>query len=97
MAVRSVGIDLSITGLHRAEVIDEAGYQCGHLSFRTTPEGFSALADLCFREGSTPIIVLEPTGLIWLPITMFLQSRLPSGSNGSCQGAESCCPASCLA
>ena len=68
MAVQSVGIDLSITGMHRAEAIDITGQRCGHLSFRTTPEGLAALADLCFNGDSAPTIVLEPTGLVWLPI-----------------------------
>ena len=77
MAVRSVDIGLSITGMHRAEAIDEAGDRYGHLSFWTTPEGLAALADLCFRDKSTPIIVLEPTGLVWLPIVLFLRARGP--------------------
>ena len=77
MAVRSVGIDLSITGMHRAEAIDAAGQRCGHLSFGTTPEGLAALAALCFRDDSTPTIVLEPTGLVWLPIVLFLKARCP--------------------
>ena len=77
MAVRNVGIDLSITGMHRAEAIDERGERCGHLSFRTTPEGLAALANLCFRDGSTPTVVLEPTGLAWFPLALFLRARCP--------------------
>ena len=77
MTVRSVGIDLSITGAHRAEAIDETGQRCGDLSFRTTPEGLAALADLCFSGDSVPTIVLEPTGLVWLPIVLFLKARCP--------------------
>ena len=50
MAVRSVGIDLSLTGMHRAEAIDEAGNLCGHLSFRTTPE-----ATVLFVKSMVPI------------------------------------------
>lgn len=78
MAVHSVGIDLSITGMHRAEAIDSAGQGCGHLSFQTTPEGLAALADLCFPGDSTPTIVLEPTGLVWFPIVLFLKARCPN-------------------
>jgi transposase len=77
MAVRSVGIDLSISGMHRAEAIDATGQRCGHLSFRTSPEGLEALANLCFQADSIPTIVMEPTGLVWLPIMLFLKARCP--------------------
>ena len=49
MGVRSVGIDLSLQGNHRAEALDESGQQWGHLNLRTTPEGMEALAQLCAR------------------------------------------------
>lgn len=77
MAVRSVGIDLSVSGMHRAEAIDAAGERCGHLSFGTSPEGLAALADLCFQDEGTPTIVMEPTGLVCLPIMLFLKARCP--------------------
>jgi transposase len=78
--VRSVGIDLSITGMHRAEAIDEKGNRCGHVKFRTTPEGLALLSGLCFRDGSAPIIVLEPTGLAWLPMVSFLKANCPQAT-----------------
>jgi len=77
MTVRSVGIDLSLTGMHQAEAIDLDGNRCGHLKFRTTPEGLNSLVNLCFGDGSLPVIVLEPTGLAWLPIILFLRARCP--------------------
>jgi hypothetical protein len=46
MGVGSVGIDLSLQGVHRLEALDELGNGCGHLSFRTTPEGLDALAHM---------------------------------------------------
>ena len=77
MAIQSVGIDLSITGLHRVEAVDTTGRQCGHISLRTTPDGLEALAELCFKDNSLPTVVMEPTGLVWLPIVLFLKARFP--------------------
>jgi transposase len=75
MAIKSVGIDLSITGLHRLEAIDADGQRCGHLSFRTNPDGLAQLAELCFKDNSMPTIVMEPTGLVWLPVVLFLKAH----------------------
>ncbi len=79
MGVRSVGIDLSLRGTHRVAVLDEAGNQCDRLSFRTTPEGLEALTQLWAQPGNSPVVVMEPTGLAWLPIALFLRSRCPEG------------------
>ncbi|HZA24292.1 MAG TPA: IS110 family transposase [Dehalococcoidia bacterium] len=77
MRVRSVGIDLSLQSSHRAEALDESGQQCGHLSFRTTPQGLEALAQLCTQSGDRLTVVMEPTGLAWLPIALFLRASFP--------------------
>jgi transposase len=77
MAVRSVGIDVSLTAEHRAVALDEGGNQCGRLSFRSTPDGLACLSELCFGDGSVPTVVLEPTGLGWLPIVLYLKARCP--------------------
>ena len=77
MGVRSIGIDLSLQSKHRAEALDESGNRCGHLSFRTTPEGLEGLAKLCSQSESSLTVVMEPTGLAWLPIALFLRARFP--------------------
>ena len=77
MGVRSVEIDLSFQGAHRLEALDELGNGCGHLSFRTTPEGLDALAQICTQAGSSFTVVMEPTGLAWLPIALLLRARFP--------------------
>ncbi len=51
--------------------------QWGHLSFRTTPEGLDVLSQVCAQSGSSLTVVMEPTGLAWLPIALFLQARFP--------------------
>jgi len=77
MGVWSIGIDLSLQGNHRAEALDESGHQWGHLNFRTTPEGLEALAQLCAQSAETLTVVMEPTGLAWMPIALFLRARFP--------------------
>jgi hypothetical protein len=77
MGVQSVGIDLSLQGNHRAEALDEPGYQWGHLTFSTSPEGLEALARLCAQTGDSLTVVMEPTGLAWLPINLFLRAHFP--------------------
>jgi hypothetical protein len=77
MAVQTVGIDLSITGIHSVEAVDEGSDRCGQLSFRIAPQGLAALAEICFRDRSAPIVLLELMGLVWLPIAMFLRAHCP--------------------
>jgi transposase len=77
MSVRSVGIDLSLQSNHRAVALDESGQQCGYLNFRTTSEGLESLAQLCAQAGDTLTVVMEPTGLAWLPIALFLRAHFP--------------------
>ena len=55
----------------------ESGKLCGHLSFRSTPEGLEALSQLYVQSGGSLTVVMEPTGLAWLPISLFLQARFP--------------------
>jgi transposase len=73
----SVGIDLH-QGQHRARCLDDRAQPCDSFSFQTTPEGLSTLEDRVFRDGANPVIVLEPAGLPWLMVAVFLRSRHPS-------------------
>jgi len=74
--VRSVGIDLH-QGQHRARCLDDSAQPCDSFSFQTTPEGLATLEERIFRDGANPTIVLEPAGLPWLMVAVYLRSRHP--------------------
>jgi len=74
--IHSVGIDLH-QGRHRARCLDERAQPCDSFSFQSTPEGLATLEERVFRDGSNPIIVLEPAGLPWLMVAVYLRSRRP--------------------
>jgi len=74
--IRSVGIDLH-QGQHRARCLDERAQPCDSFIFQTTPEGLATLEEHVFRDGANPIIVLEPAGLPWLMVAVYLRSRHP--------------------
>ena len=74
--IYSVGIDLH-QGQHRARGLDERAQPCDSFSFQTTPEGLATLEERVFRDGANPIIVLEPAGLPWLMVAVYLRSRHP--------------------
>ena len=71
--IYSVGIDLH-SGQHRVWCLDEKAQSCDAFSFQTAPEGLAALEQGIFRDGSNPIVVLEPAGLIWLMVAAYLRS-----------------------
>lgn len=74
--IHSVGIDLH-QGQHRARCLDERAQPCDSFSFRTTPEGLATLEERIFRDGANPIIVLEPAGLPWLMVAVYLRAHHP--------------------
>jgi len=74
--IRSVGIDLH-QGQHRARCLDERAQPCDSFSFQTTPDGLATLEEHIFRDGANPIIVLEPAGLPWLMVAVYLRSCHP--------------------
>jgi len=74
--IRSVGIDLH-QGRHRARCLDDRAQPCDSFSFQTTPEGLATLEEHVFQDGANPIIVLEPAGLPWLMVAVYLRSRHP--------------------
>ena len=73
----SVGIDLH-QGNHRARCLDERAQLCDGFTFQTTPEGLAELEEHIFRDGSNPMIVLEPAGLPWLMVAVYLRSSHPN-------------------
>jgi len=74
--IRSVGIDLH-QGRHRARCLDDRAQPCDGFTFQTTPEGLATLEERIFQDGVNPIIVLEPAGLPWLMVAVYLRSRHP--------------------
>jgi transposase len=75
--IYSVGIDLH-QGSHRARCLDDRAQLCDGFTFQTTPEGLATLEERAFRDGANPIIVLEPAGLPWLMVAVYLRSRHPN-------------------
>ncbi|MFU8796857.1 MAG: IS110 family transposase [Dehalococcoidia bacterium] len=75
--IYSVGIDLH-QGQHRARCLDDRAQSCDGFSFQTTPEGLAVLEERVFRDGANPIIVLEPAGLPWKMVAVYLRSRHPN-------------------
>jgi transposase len=77
--MRTLGIDLAITGTHKAVVVDERGNAIGSvIRFRTDPAELDALLRRA-REGADedePLrAVMEPTGLAWLPVASYFIQR----------------------
>ena len=72
----SVGIDFH-KDQHRARCLDERAQSCDSFNFQTTPEGLAKLEERVFQDGANPIIVLEPAGLAWLVVAVYLRSRHP--------------------
>jgi transposase len=77
--MRTIGIDLAITGTHKAVVVDERGNAMGRvIRFRTDPAELDALLRRA-REGADedePLrVVMEPTGLAWLPVASYFIQR----------------------
>ena len=74
--IYSVGIDLH-QGSNRARCLDDRAQLCDGFTFQSTPEGLAKLEEHIFRDGANPIIVLEPAGLPWLMVAVYLRSRHP--------------------
>jgi len=77
--MRTIGIDLAITGDHKAVILDDQGNPIGKVfRLRTDPAGLEALLRRA-REGigeDEPLrAVMEPTGLAWLPVASYLIQR----------------------
>lgn len=76
MSIYSVGIDFH-QGQHRARCLDERGQTRDSFGFRTTPEGLATLEEHLFKDGGTPIVVLEPAGLPWIIVAAYLRAQHP--------------------
>lgn len=77
--MRTIGVDLAITGRHQAVVVDEQGNAIRRpFRFDTAPAELEALLRFA-RAGAdeqAPLrVVMEPTGLGWLPVACYLVQR----------------------
>lgn len=77
--MRTIGIDLALSATHKAVVADESGTVITPvIRFRTRPEEMRSLMQRA-REGKAedePLrVVMEPTGLAWLPVASYLIQR----------------------
>jgi transposase len=77
--MRTIGIDLALNATHKAVVADDRGTVITPvIRFHTEPEKLRALMKLA-REGKAddePLrVVMEPTGLAWLPLASYFIQR----------------------
>lgn len=73
--MRTVGIDLSARGEHKAVIVDEAGRFVGPVfRFGTTPASLRRLLEMAQENNPDQQIqaVMEPTGMAWFPVAVFL-------------------------
>lgn len=75
--IKSVGIDLAVSGEHKVRCLDERAQACDGFSFQTTPDGLRKLEGRIFGDGSNPVVIFEPTGLAWLVMAVYLKARHP--------------------
>ena len=74
--MRIIGIDLALTSANKAVVMDDRGkFLTPVFAVATLPEAMAGLLQQA-REGveaSCPVVVvMEPTGLAWLPVTVYM-------------------------
>ncbi len=73
--MRTIGIDLSVKSEHKAVVADEQGhYVSGVLRVHTEPASLTRLLEEAQRNNPDRALqaVLEPTGMAWVPVAVFL-------------------------
>lgn len=73
--MRTIGIDLSAKGEHKAVVVDETGrFVSPLLRFRTEPASLTRLLEIAQESNADGQLqaVMEPTGMAWFPVAVFL-------------------------
>jgi len=74
--MRIIGLDLAITSQHKAVVMDEGGkFLTPVFQVSTWPEALAGMLERARAgvEGTYPLaVVMEPTGLAWLPVAIYL-------------------------
>jgi transposase len=79
MSFRAVGIDLGITSLHKAVILDSEGRQVGKVtSFDSSLPGYEKLleASLLGKDAQTRVkFIMEPTSTSWIGLSAYLISQ----------------------
>lgn len=73
--MRTIGIDLSARGEHKAVIADEAGrFVSAVFRFETTPASLQRLLEMAQENNPDQQVqaVMEPTGMAWFPVAVFL-------------------------
>ncbi len=73
--MRTVGIDLSARGEHKAVIVDEAGWFVSPVfRFGTAPDSLRRLLEMAQENNPDQHVqaVMEPTGMAWFPVAVFL-------------------------
>jgi len=76
--MRTIGIDLSVKGEHKAILADEQGcYVSPVLKFGPDPAALQRLLELAQENNPDGqlLAVLEPTGMAWFPVAVFLSQQ----------------------
>ena len=76
MGQRTVGIDLAIRGDHVARILDDGRPHGKPIRFRLTSDSLGSLVAR-LRDGTAPdstvTAVMEPTGMSWFPVALWLK------------------------
>ena len=78
MQRRIIGIDLGVTSAHSVVIVDDGGEVIARRKCRPTRESLEALeqAALAGADDDTVLeVVVEPTGVSWLPVASFFVRR----------------------
>lgn len=79
MAVRLIGVDLAITGKHRASIMEPNGTFVGKsFSFDRTFDGFNFLLEKAIPKGNPDeqlTFIMEPTSQSWIPLSCFMIAK----------------------
>ncbi|KPL21223.1 MAG: hypothetical protein AMJ93_10140 [Anaerolineae bacterium SM23_84] len=76
--MRTIGVDLAVQGAHKAIVADERGhYITPVLKFYAEAEQLDRLITRACEgaEDLTLLVVMEPTGMAWFPIAVYMTRR----------------------
>ena len=75
---RVIGLDLGVASQHSAVVLDGTGRVAARRRVSSTAASLGELERVALTgaaEGTTLIIVIEPTGPMWLPIAVYFGRR----------------------
>ena len=79
MFYRNVGVDLGVTAMHKAHVLDEQGRKIvSNFSFHTSCDELDALCQKALEgavQGTKLRFICEPTEMSWFPISIYAKNN----------------------